>query len=510
MFIDNYDNNNSKQVDEMRTSKIILPNADPVVITFDLAHKNYPDPAFNDSLNVLVSNDCGATFTSVFNKAGAALATAGSTSDGYFNPAPGDWKTQKIIVDGSILTSGNIIIAFRNTSDYGNNIFIDNINITQEKSRDLTVIAVNPPTATECEEPTMPVATIKNVGFSTITGFKVSYTIDNGAPSQTTVAGISLASDAQINVPLNTFTPSGGQHIIKIFSTEPISSTGTGDENILNDTISKSFYVTGKVAPPATEGFENTSFPPATWSIENPDGGITWERTTAAAKTGSASMVIRNYDYTATGTVDKFISSVISGTAAYDSMYVSFDYAYAKGNSSILADTLELQATTDCGQTFTTVWKNWGSSMQTTSNNTGGRFVPGANDWGNVNLNLFSYLNTQDFQMYFVAKGNHQNNLYIDNINIYGINVPARLKAQGYLIYPNPFRQQFIIRNYQVPINLETARVYNSIGQMVWSKDYNGKAYTEMPVDLGAAPAGVYYVKLFYTDKTVVQKIVKQ
>lgn len=510
IFIDNYDNSSASQVDEIRTPKIILPSADPVVISFDLAYKNYPDPNYNDSLNVLVSNDCGATFTSFFNKAGAALATAGSSSNGYVNPAAGDWKTQKITVDGSILTSGNIIIAFRNTSDYGNNIFIDNINITQEKSRDLTVTAVNPPSPTECEEPTIPIATIKNVGFSTITGFKVSYSIDNGAPSQTTVTGISLASDAQMNVPLNTFTPSGGQHVITVFTMDPISSTGTGDENVLNDTISKSFYATGKVTPPVTEGFEEATFPPATWSIENPDGGITWERTTAAAKTGSASMVIRNYDYTATVTIDKFVSSVISGTSTYDSMYVSFNYAYATGNSSSLADTLELQVTTDCGQTFTTIWKNWGSSLQTTTNNSGGRFVPGANDWGTVNLNLFNYVNTQDFQIYFVDKGNHQNNLYIDNINIYGINVPARLKAQGYLIYPNPFRQQFIIRNYQVPVNLESAHVYNSMGQLVWAKDYNGNAYTEMPVDLGNAPAGVYYLKLFYTDKSVVQKIVKQ
>jgi hypothetical protein len=510
IFIDNYDNSNANQTDEIRTPKINLANADPVVIQFDLAHKNYPDPDYNDRLQVSVSNDCGATFSTFFDKAGAALSTAGSTSDGYFNPAPGDWKTQKIIVDGTLLNAGNIIVSFKNTSDYGNNIFIDNINITQEKSRDLTVTAVNPPSATSCEEPVVPVATIKNVGFSTITGFKVSYNIDNGTPSQTTITGISLASEAQMNVPLNTFTPSGGQHVITVFSVEPISSTGTGDENVLNDTIRKSFYVTGKLAPPVATGFEDATFPPATWSIENPDGNITWERTTAAAKTGNASMEIRNYDYAFTGTTDKFISSLVSGTAAYDSMYVSFDYAYAKGSSSTLADTLELQVTTDCGQTFTTVWKKWGAGLQTVSNVGGGRFVPATNDWASVNLNLFQYVNTQNFQMYFVAKGNRQNNLYVDNINIYGINVPARLKAQGYLIYPNPFRQQFIVRNYEVPINLESVCVYNTAGQLVWSQQYSGNASTEIPVDMSNAPAGVYYVKLFYTDKSVVQKIVKQ
>lgn len=510
IFINNYDNSNSNQTDDIRTPKINLTNADPVIIQFDLAHKNYPDAAYNDTLQVLVSNDCGATFTPFFNKAGAALATAGSSSDGYFTPAAGDWQTQKVVVDGSILTSGNIVIAFRNISNFGNNIFIDNINITQEKSRDLTVTGVNPPTATECEEPTIPVAVVKNVGFSTITGFNVSYSIDNGAPSQTTVTGVSLAPDAQMNVPLNTFTPSGGQHVITVYSAQPVSSTGTGDENILNDTLHKSFYATGKVSPPAATGFEEPTFPPATWSVENPDGGITWERTTAAANTGTASMVIRNYDNPSLGTTDNFVSSVISGTANYDSMYVSFDYAYATGNSSTMADTLALLVSTDCGQTFTTVWKKWGAALQTTSGSGGGRFVPGTGDWGNVNLNLFKYVNTQDFQMYFAAKGNHQNNLYIDDINIYGINVPARLKAQGYLIYPNPFRQQFIVRNYEVPVTLESVRVYNTSGQLIWSQQYNGNATTEITVDMSNAPAGVYYVKLFYRDKSVVQKVVKQ
>jgi hypothetical protein len=117
---------------------------------------------------------------------------------------------------------------------------------------------------------------------------------------------------------------------------------------------------------------------------------------------------------------------------------------------------------------------------------------------------------TNDFQIYFVDKGNKQNNLYIDNINLYGVTVPARLKKQGYLIYPNPFHQQFFIRNYEVPVTLQSAHIYNSVGQLIWSKTYNGNAYTQMPVDLGDAGPGVYIVKLKYSDKSVVQKIVKQ
>ncbi|MEP6626543.1 MAG: T9SS type A sorting domain-containing protein, partial [Ginsengibacter sp.] len=137
------------------------------------------------------------------------------------------------------------------------------------------------------------------------------------------------------------------------------------------------------------------------------------------------------------------------------------------------------------------------------------RFTPQASDWGTAKIYLSPIVGDNNFQVNFVAKSNKQNNLYIDNINIYGKVVPALLKQRGYLFYPSPFRQQFIIRNYQVPTDLQSAAIYNSVGQLVWSKQYNGSAYTEMTVDLGAMSPGVYIVKLKYTNKTVVDRIVK-
>jgi hypothetical protein len=61
-----------------------------------------------------------------------------------------------------------------------------------------------------------------------------------------------------------------------------------------------------------------------------------------------------------------------------------------------------------------------------------------------------------------------------------------------------------------VPVTLQSARIYTSAGQLVWSKDYYGKAYTLMNIDFDTPPPGVYILKLFYNEKTVIQKIVKQ
>ena len=68
----------------------------------------------------------------------------------------------------------------------------------------------------------------------------------------------------------------------------------------------------------------------------------------------------------------------------------------------------------------------------------------------------------------------------------------------------------FVIHHYGTPVNLKAVEVYNSTGQLVWDKRYNGNATTEITVDIAKYAGGVYMLKLFYTNKTIQQKIVKQ
>ena len=314
-----------------------------------------------------------------------------------------------------------------------------------------------------------------------------------------------------MSVALNpSFTATAGTHTIKVFISNVLTAFGSTDLNFSNDTLVKTFTLVGRVSAPLTEGFESSTFPPVNWAVDNPDGSITWERTTAAAKTGIASMVIRNFDYPSNNTIDRFVSPVISGIASYDSLFVSFDLAYSPGNAAAGSpiDTLELQVSHDCGQTFSTVWKKWGSDLQTTTSSTG-RFVPSSNDWKNINEYLSSFVNSPSFQLYFVAKSNHQNNLYIDNVNVYGINLPARLKAQGYEIYPNPFTNTFLIHHFFAPTSLQVVSIYNSMGQKVWERHYNTDASGQITVDLSNVSPGVYLVNLTYRDHVVIEKIVK-
>ncbi|MDB5224144.1 MAG: type sorting protein [Chitinophagaceae bacterium] len=509
--IDNYNNDGSGRIDELRTPRITFaPTDSAILISFDVAHKYYPDPTNYDTLSVLVSKDCGATFTTVYKKWGAELATADTSTLAYISPVNSDWRTDKISLTESILSSGNIIVAFRNTNRFGNNIFLDNINIAKPDPGDLQLVSIDQPAAILCNPSATPVVTVQNTGSEPIASVNISYIVDNGPVSVTPITALNLLPGQQLSVSLDPpFTVTPGSHTIKVFISDVLTTVSSRDQNQTNDTLSKIFTLVGRVTTPLTEDFESPTFPPLNWGVDNPDNSITWERTTTAAQSGSASMVIRNYDYSVANTIDKFVSPVITGISSYDSLFVTFDLAYAPGNNGNIGniDTLELQVSRDCGQTFSTVWEKFGPELQTTTRS--GRFTPTATDWKNIKVYLTPYVSSPSFQLYFVAKSNKQNNLYIDNINVYGITLPQRLKDRGYLIYPNPFLNSLVIQHYLPPVNLQKITLYNSMGQKVWENIIQGQASSFITVNPVNIAPGVYFLNLTYKDKIIVERVIK-
>ena len=505
-------------IDILKSPKISIANADSVNINFDVAYARY-DATSKDSLQIMYSPDCGITWIpTTYNKGGLGLVTnGGGLVDTSYIPDPSEWRNESVSISTCNINSTSILVGIKSFNGFGNNIYVDNFSIStvSTKQANAGVLSINKPIGTLCSTEFIPEVTIANYGFDTLKTLIINYQVDNGTTGTFNFTGALPRCNTQV-VTLNTVTSSSGNHILTVYSTNP---NGIADQSPSNDTATKAIAVSPTVDVPVTEGFETTTFPPANWSIQNIDGLLTWEKTTSTAKTGTGSMVIRNYDYPVANSIDKFISPVVKYDAGVDSFFVSADYAYAQGilypgSTNLPLDTLELQVTLDCGVTFTTIWKKWGEDLQTISEPNranGSIFTPNApSQWKSVNLYLNPFINAKNFQVYFVAKSNKQNNVYLDNINIYTKVLPKRLKDQGYLIYPNPFKGSFIVRHYRIPATLQSVGVYNSVGQLVWAKDFNGSGNTEMTVDLRNLAGGVYIVKMKYLEKTVVERIVKQ
>ncbi|MFS8082696.1 MAG: choice-of-anchor J domain-containing protein, partial [Ginsengibacter sp.] len=435
--VQNYSYNGVGQLDDLISPSIDLGVADSAILSFGVAHGVYDivDVSIWDGLEVYGSADGGIHYQLLYKKTGNQLKTVTAAVTGSFTAlptSPEKWRRDSINLTPLIATGNHILLKFRNTNAYGNNTYLDDISVSTFATldRDASPTAILNVPDYSCNNSLVPSVVFTSLGKDTLTSLQFKYTIDNGATSTTNWTG-NLPKGLQDTVTLNSISGlAAGAHSFTVITALP---NGLADQNVINDTIRKSFYVIGQVSLPVTEGFEGTLFPPANWIVGNDDGdAITWERTTAVASTGTGAMVIRNYDATKLNTSDKFISSIIKADATLDSIFVSFDYAYAPGISypgttADPLDTLEIQVSTDCGLTTTTVWKKWGYELQTIMNPNsalGIKYTPLPGEWKNIKLSILPYTNGGDFQVYFVAKSNKQNNLYIDNINIYGITVP--------------------------------------------------------------------------------------
>uniref|UniRef100_UPI003137FB35 M43 family zinc metalloprotease n=1 Tax=Fluviicola taffensis TaxID=191579 RepID=UPI003137FB35 len=121
MWFNNFAYNDSDD-DVVRLKPVIFTGLSSAQMTFDVAYAPYDATNF-DGLEVLVSTNCGSTFTSVYSKSNTTLATAAATTSA-FTPTTAQWRTETINLTPYV-GQANVIIAFKNLSGYGNNLYVD-------------------------------------------------------------------------------------------------------------------------------------------------------------------------------------------------------------------------------------------------------------------------------------------------------------------------------------------------------------------------------------------------
>lgn len=187
-----------------------------------------------------------------------------------------------------------------------------------------------------------------------------------------------------------------------------------------SNTKTQTAYITvlATTALPVTEGFQAT-FPPTGWSIGNADNStITWAQATTAGGygTSTSSAVFNNYDLNAVGTKDYLYTPAYSFSGVTNG-YLKFDYAYGLYNATS-ADTLEFMYSTDCGTTWTSIWKKGGSALATVASATSA-FTPSASQWKTDSVSLTAVANQSSVRFAIVNTNKYGNKIYVDNINIY-------------------------------------------------------------------------------------------
>lgn len=497
---------------------------DSIQVSFYVAYQQYEDrqtAPLNDSLILVYSADCGGTWQRTdFAKGGSSLRTV-ANSDNEFTPNnASQWRKETVTLK-NFCERGlrDMRIGFQSYNDFGNNLYVDSITITGFNTLGSNTILANieTPSVVSCSGQFSPAVSFSNATTDTLRNLTIKYVIDHSATDTATYHwtgsiakceyGTAILAPANVSI---------GTHVIDVFTSEP---NGNTDLEPSNDKLSKTFSILTNQDMPITEDFEGTVFPAANWGIFNVTGGTTWEKGQLINPTNGA-LLIKNFSGLNTyNAIDYFITPIINNAGEYDSVFVDFDMAYEHGvnypaATNLPLDTLELLVTKDCGATFTSVWKKWGTALQTTTTpdfQWDTAFAPKASEWKKQRVNLTTAVGTSGFQLYWAMKGNKQNNMWLDNINVYSQKRSQLLEEQGYLIYPNPFNSTFSIQHAtaEQATRLQGIQVYNAAGQLVWSKQYNGNAERQVTVNLNHAAKGVYILKMIYSNRTVVERVVK-
>jgi len=136
--IDNYNYDAKGSYDDLETPQLTYSGIDSAFLTFQVAHASYYYPGSTglplDTFQVLVTKDCGQTFTVVYSKWGEDLQTVNNpnapVTDLFIPNSASQWRKESVNLSSVLGTSGVAQIIFRSKGNFGNTLLLDDINIT--------------------------------------------------------------------------------------------------------------------------------------------------------------------------------------------------------------------------------------------------------------------------------------------------------------------------------------------------------------------------------------------
>jgi PKD repeat protein len=291
------------------------------------------------------------------------------------------------------------------------------------------------------------------------------------------------------------------------------SSTKIRTVNVLDATPG----ITG----PFVEGFEAWGTPGGWAVINNNIGSSTWEQSFSAAFDGGASFFI-NGSGAGGGQIDILESPIIDVQSVQDATF-DFSISYAQKATNHI-DNLKLQASKDCGTSWTDIVVLSSNQMQL---NTGGvtavSYTPASyENWKKItasdypNWSLFSNSQHVIFRFTFVeAAAGGGNNLYLDAINLTGPVSPTGINKLSQSIklgvYPNPTSGEATVRfSLNDPATVKVS-VINMLGQEVLAPIESTYSAGERSIALNQdnlLPKGIYSVNISINGANISRKLI--
>lgn len=160
----------SGDVDIITLDPMSFASASSPSMTFDVSYCQYSSES--DNLKVEVSTNCGSTWSTKYNKSGSTLSTHAASTSSWTPSAATDWRHETVNLS-SYAGMSSVLVRFKGTSNYGNNVYVDNINVTGvtgiNENNMITGVSVYP----------NPISSTANVDFNLTEANNVSISMMN-------------------------------------------------------------------------------------------------------------------------------------------------------------------------------------------------------------------------------------------------------------------------------------------------------------------------------------------
>lgn len=257
------------------------------------------------------------------------------------------------------------------------------------------------------------------------------------------------------------------------------------------------------------DGFENVTFPYGQLTVDDPDNGITWERTTDAAYEGSASARIQNLINTNYGQSDALMLPRIDFTALPTPIKLSFKWAYAR-SSPTYSDELIVLVSDDCGNSWTQKFYRTGSGLATGPTQPT-LFIPDSTQWKSANIDLSSYSGSDHVDIKIVNVTDGGNALYIDGIALGNISLSQINELDGnsgLIIFPNPAEDRLNIKSVQSGSTINEVSITDMLGKELVK--FSNMGIEQVQINVGSYANGTYIVTIMSGERRIAYKFIKR
>lgn len=496
MYINFYDYEDAEgEIDVLITPSIDLSSVPAAMLNFDVAYARYQSS--NDGLRVYVLTNCNQNIydgTLIYSKSGSALSTAASTTAMFVPEDASEWRKESLSLQAFVGNS-NVQLAFVGYNDFGNNVYIDKVDVTTDQIDDIVLFSVTPGTATCDLQPDFSVA-LTNNGSSTLTSFGLNYSINGQENFMQFELALAAGNTASVTLEDVELEAGGNDIFIELVLPNGQPDANPGDNSKLYTLVAN----INQAAIPFTENFESP-FAVAEWVNLNPSGGMRWKQINTSAYGGA--MYFNAYSNSTAGDEAWLITPTLDLTNE-ESPSLQFYTSYATRGE--FSETLRVLYSIDCGGTFETlpIFSRSGELLANTTSDASWK-PETTDDWKHHVIDLEQFTERESIRFAFVVTNDGGNNVYIDNISFVGAD-------DLYKIYDAGDAADFYIQLNLPESQTINFEVVDLMGRQVVRGEIANALNQIWPVTLHqSASSGIYVVRLgirgeYYSSKIYVSR----